>query len=117
MKQRLTTFFFPGTSSHDEADRAYLELRTRVDETQWGPLDDLDDGRMETLVHVDDSGRHEYQVGKFNSSNGLEIVALFGAFGPCFYVCSYRSAELVVDTVSLKTNDVVHISMFDEGAE
>lgn len=110
----MTAFFVPGTSSRVEADCAYLELRARVDETQWGPLDDLDDGRMETLVHVDDNSRHEYQVGKINLSNGLEIVAIFAAFGPYFYVCSYKSAELVVDTVSLGTNDVVHMSMFDD---
>ena len=66
------------------------------------------------LVHLDDVGRHEYQVGKINASNGLEIVAIFGAYGPYFYVCSLKNAELIVDTVSLKTNDVVHISMFDD---
>lgn len=113
----MTAFFVPGTSSRDDADRAYLELRARVDETQWGPLDDLDDGRMETLVHVDDNGPHEYQVGKINPSNGLEIVAIFSAYGPYFYVCSFKDAELVVDTISLKTNDVVSMSMFDEGTE
>ena len=110
----MTAFFVPGAASRVEADRAYVELRTRVDETQWGPLDEHDDGRMETLVHVDDNGRHEYQVGKIKSSNGPEIVAIFGAFGPYFYVCSYKSAELVVDTVSIRTNDVIHMSMFDD---
>ena len=88
-----------------------MEIRAHVDANYWGPLDDDEDGRLYLLVHVDQA-THSYQVGAVNPANGLEVVAIFEAFGPRFYVCSRRDGATVVHEVTLETDDVVRMELF-----
>jgi hypothetical protein len=106
----MPTFFLPGATSHDAAERLFQRICSHLREHHGGLLDENE--RLFSLVHVG-SARQVYQVGEANPANGLVIAAILELFGPLFCICSLRNDTVVVHEVLLETDDVVSMVAFD----